>query len=174
MRRRRTLHSSRRSAIVTRSPADTWAVVASGEPGPQWYADAAPFVVRRWVDRLALGPARRREPPGRPLLATGDQVGFWRVVDADHRHHRLTLEAQVRAPGRVTLDAEVRPHDEGSEVVTTIAFDPRGLVGTAYLLADLPAREVVAELVQLHLLTILRRDLDPPDNQPATDSVSQA
>jgi hypothetical protein len=169
MRRGRTLHTSRRSAVVGLEPDGAWAVVASGASGPQWYVDAAPFVFRRWVDRLALGPALRREPPGRPRLAAGDRVGFWTVVGADHRDHRLALEAQVRAPGTVTLDVAVDEHPEGSEVTTTIAFAPTGVLGTAYLLADLPAREAVAELVQLHLLTILRRH----DNPWATSSVDQ-
>lgn len=161
MRRRRTLHTTRRSAVVALDPATAWDVVASGETGPQWYVDAAPFVFRRWVDKLALGPALRREPPGRPRLATGDRVGFWTVTAAEHGARRLTLQAQVRAPGTVTLEATVEPHPEGAEVTTTIRFAPRGLLGRAYLLADLPAREAVAELVQLHLLTILRRHDNP-------------
>ena len=163
MRRARTLHTSRRSAVVALDPAATWDVVASGRSGPQWYVDAAPLVVRRWIDRLALGPALRREPPGRPLLAAGDEVGFWKVTEADRGSRHLVLVAQVRSPGRVTLEVRARPHPEGTEVELAVTLSPRGLVGRAYELVDLPARETVSELLMLHLLTILRRQDNPGD-----------
>ncbi|QCW52018.1 DUF2867 domain-containing protein [Nocardioides dongxiaopingii] len=171
MRRARTLHTSRRDATVRLSPEDTWSVVASGRAGRQWYVDAAPLVFRRAIDRLVLGPGLRRPPPGRPLLATGDRVGFWRVTDADHRARRLALEADVRAPGTVRLEAVVRADEEvegASTVSVTIGFAPRGVLGHAYLLADLPAREAVTELVVLDVLTILRRH-DNPDGSASVD-----
>lgn len=169
MRRSRTLHTSRRSAVVALDPGRTWDVVASGETGPQWYVDAAPLVVRRWIDRLALGPALRREPPGRRHLATGDEVGFWKVTQADRAGRHLVLVAQVRSPGRVTLDLRARPHPEGTEVDLAVTLSPRGLVGRAYELVDLPAREAVSEMLMLHLLTILRRQ----DNPWAAGTVDQ-
>ncbi|MEO9322660.1 DUF2867 domain-containing protein [Nocardioides sp. C4-1] len=171
MRRSRTLHATRRSSTVALAPDAAWDVVASGEAGPQWYVDAAPFVFRRFVDRLALGPALRREPPGRPRLATGDRVGFWRVVEADHRARRLELEAEVRAPGTVRLMATATPStDEGTEVGLEVSFAPRGLLGRAYLLTDLPAREALTELVLLHVLTVLRRR-DNPWTSASVDQV---
>lgn len=169
MDRHRTLTTSRRSAVVTTAPTEVWDVVASGASGPQWYVDAAPFVVRGALDRLIGGAGRRHRPPGRLRLATGDRVGFWRVIDADHRAHRLLMEAEVRAPGRVTLEATVAPgpDDESAEVALTITLKPRGILGRAYLIADLPARGAVAELTMLHLLTVLRRQ----DNRWPVDSV---
>lgn len=169
MHRSRTLHTTRRSIVVALDPTAAWEVVASGETGPQWYVDAAPLVVRRWIDRLALGPGLRRQPPGRPLLRSGDLVGFWQVVEADRKARRLVLVAQVRSPGRVTLEVEVRPHDDGSEVELAVTLSPRGVVGRAYELVDFPARETVMELLALHLLTILRRH----DNRWGAGSVDQ-
>ncbi len=133
-----------------------WAVVASGADGPQWYVDAAPLVVRRGIDRLVLGPGHRHPPPGRPLLADGDEVGFWRVLAADHAARRLVLRAEVRAPGTVTLEATVEPDagdsDAGGSVVSVaVGFTPSGLLGRVYLLADLPARETVIEVVARRL-----------------------
>ncbi len=97
------------------------------------------------------------------------------MVEADHHAHRLLLEAEVRAPGRVTLevtlataDAGATPHD--TRVGLTITLDPSGVLGMAYLVADLPARGVVTELTMLHLLTILRRR----DNPWPVDSVVEA
>ena len=157
MRRSRTLHTTHRAAVVALDPAATWDVVASGATGPQWYVDAAPLVVRRWIDRVALGPALRREPPGRPHLRTGDEVGFWKVAEADQRARRLVLVAQLRSPGRVTLEATVVPHVDGSEIALAVTLSPRGVVGRVYEIVDLPARETVSELLMLHLLTLARR-----------------
>ncbi|CAN5696806.1 hypothetical protein BH11ACT8_BH11ACT8_30020 [soil metagenome] len=173
MDRHRSLHTSVRSVVVALTPAEAWDVVASGEDTRQWYVDAAPFVFRGALDRLVLGPGRRHRPPGRTRRRGGDRVGFCDVVVAYHREHLLVLEARVRAPGRVVLEATVAPHDEGSTGEIAITFHPRGLVGQAYLLADLPARGVVAELTMLDLLTVLRRRSDEDDNRSWSSSVDQ-
>ncbi|WP_158604506.1 DUF2867 domain-containing protein [Nocardioides mangrovicus] len=54
------------------------------------------------------------------------------------------------------LTTKVLPRGEGTTLVQTVSFRPRGLLGTAYLLADLPAREVVIELVHRRTLRELR------------------
>ncbi|MFC4784436.1 DUF2867 domain-containing protein [Nocardioides sp. MAHUQ-72] len=153
-----TLRTSRRSSELD-LPADAaWAVVASGRAGRQWYVDAAPFVLRGGLDRLVGGRGRPWDPPGTPLLAAGDTAGFWRVLAAGHDgdRRRLVLEAAVRAPGRVVLTTEVEPADEArSRLHQEVAFEPHGVLGRAYLLVDLPAREAVAELVHRRLLADL-------------------
>lgn len=143
------LHSSRRVSTVPLGPDEVWAVVAGAGPGRHWYADAAPFVVRGAIDRAVLGGGRRWPVPDGPLLRAGDRAGFWVVRAAGDRPggHRLVLEAAVRAPGTVTLTVLVSARDEGTEVDLQVRFDPAGVLGTAYLLADLPAREVLLELV---------------------------
>ena len=157
MDRTRTLTTSTRSALVAAPPEAVWGVVASGEDAPQWYVDAAPYAFRGAIDRLVGGAGRRWPTPGRPFLATGDRVGFWEVREASPERRRLVLEAAVRAPGRVRVTTEVDPAEGGTRVTQTTSFSPRGLRGRAYLVADLPARGAVAELVMLHLLTVLRR-----------------
>lgn len=143
------LHSSRRVSTVPLGPDEVWAVVAGAGPGRHWYVDAAPFVVRGAIDRAVLGGGRRWPVPDGPLLRAGDRAGFWVVRAAGDRPggHRLVLEAAVRAPGTVTLTVLVSARDEGTEVDLQVRFDPAGVLGTAYLLADLPAREVLLELV---------------------------
>lgn len=170
MDRARTWRTTRRSARVDLGPDAVWQVLASGEPGPQWYVDAAPFVARRWVDRLVLGPGLRRPPPGRALLREGDRVGFWEVARLDVDDRTLRLRAEVRAPGRVELEARAAPDGDGSVVSVAVTLDPDGLLGRAYLVLDLPAREAVTELVLRHLLGVLRRH----DNPRASGSVEQA
>lgn len=130
-------------------PADhAWSVVASALDGPRWYVDAGPLVVRGLLDRLAGGGGRRWPVPGRARLERSDTAGFWRVFEADHEERRLVLVADVRSPGRVTLTSTVTEVDsERCRLEQEVRLDPDGLVGAAYLLADLPARETVAELV---------------------------
>lgn len=158
MRRRWSLRSSSRESLLDRSLSDLWPVIASGRTGPQWYVDAAPFVVRGAIDRLAGGVGRRWPAPGSALLGTGDRVGFWTVRDVSHEGpvRRLTLRADVRAPGLVELVTVAEQlAGERTRVNQTIAFASVGLLGAAYLLADLPVREAVAEAVHRRLLAAL-------------------
>ena len=93
-----------------------------------------------------------------PLLRAGDRAGFWRVLAAGTTAtgHRLVLEAAVRAPGRVVLELRVDRHPAGCTVDLAITFEPDGLLGAAYLLTDVPAREAVVELTHRRLLADLR------------------
>ena len=131
-------------------------MVACGRPGARWYADSAPFAVRGALDRLVGGAGRRWPGPDRDLLRAGDEVGFWRVTGADEG--RLVLEAAVRAPGRVTLTTTVTAEGTRSRLDQRVSFRPDGLLGAAYLFADLPAREAVIGLVHRRLL----QDLSTP------------
>jgi uncharacterized protein DUF2867 len=148
------IHRSSRASALDRDADDVWSVVASGTDGPHWYVDALPLVVRGAVDRLLGGAGRRWPPPGRAELRAGDTVGFWRVTRAADRG--LELEADVRSPGRVRLTTRVESTGPGRSVVRqTVGFDPDGLAGQLYMLADLPSREVVVELVHRRLLAEL-------------------
>ncbi len=158
MRRRTTLLTSTRSSDVDQAVDVVWALVASGTTGRHWYVDAAPFVFRGGVDRIVGGSGRRWDPPGRPLLEVGDRAGFWSVAGADHTgpRRRLVLEAEVRAPGTVRVSTEAHALSPSrTRLVQTISFAPRGALGAAYLLADLPAREAVVELTHRRLLADL-------------------
>lgn len=138
-----------------------WRVVAGAGPGRHWYADAGPFVFRGLVDRALLGAGRRWPVPDRALLRAGDRAGFWKVVEAgpvsssDADGRRLVLDAAVRAPGLVTFRSHVVPEAEGTRLTQTVTFTPHGLLGHAYLLADLPAREALMELVHRRVLADL-------------------
>lgn len=145
------IHRSTRSTSLPRDPDAVWSVVAAGDAGRHWYVDALPFVVRGAVDRALGGDGRRWPVPARPELRTGDTAGFWRVTRAGRR--TLDLEAEVRAPGRVRLETRVEPDAAGGCTVRQeLTFQPAGLLGQLYMLVDLPAREVVAELAHRRLL----------------------
>ncbi len=147
------LTSSTRSSPLAREPGHVWAVVAAAGPGPHWYVDALPLRLRALLDRLA-GGAAPTPPPERDLLEAGDRAGFWRVTRADGRV--LELEAAVRAPGTVRLSTSIAPDERGYDLATRltqqVSFAPAGLLGAAYLLLDLPAREVLIELVHRRTL----------------------
>lgn len=158
MRRRTTLLTSTRGSDVDLPVDAVWRLVASGASGRQWYVDAAPFVFRGGVDRIVGGSGRRCDPPGRPLLEAGDFAGLWAVTAAEHSgpRRRLALRAEVRAPGTVRLVTEAHDLSPGrTRLVQTISFAPRGVLGAAYLLVDLPAREAVAELTLRRVLADL-------------------
>lgn len=154
MDRRSDLHTSSRTSVVDLPPDVVRAVVASGRHGPQWYVDALPLVARGALYRL-VGGAAPQEPPGRELLEPGDLAGFWRVLESTPTE--LLLQAQVRAPGTVTLHTLLEPTGARStRVRQTVALAPSGFLGRLYLVADLPAREAVIELVHRRLLRDLR------------------
>ena len=147
------IHRSTRTSTVDRDAAEVWSVVAGGGPGSHWYVDALPFVVRGGIDRAVGGEGRRWPVPGRPLRS-GDTAGFWRVSGVEGR--TLRLDADVRSPGRVRLVTRVREDRSGRCTVSqSVSFEPDGLRGQLYLVADLPAREVVVELAHRRLLADL-------------------
>ena len=150
MDRRLRLHRSTRATQLDRDPDEVWGVVSDAGLGPHWYVDALPLIVRGAIDRAVGGEGRRWEVPAHASLRTGDTAGFWRVTGAEK--HTLELVADVRSPGRVVLTTSVRADGEGCRVTQDVAFEPDGVVGQLYMLTDLPAREVVIELIHRRLL----------------------
>jgi hypothetical protein len=152
------LTTSSRSSLVGRTPDQVWAVLAAAGTGRHWYVDAAPFLFRGALDRL-VGGRPGAVPPARELLEVGDRAGFWRVLRADQGV--LELEAEVRAPGTVLLRTAVasdeRGYDLSTRITQEVSFHPDGLLGRAYLIADLPAREVLVDLVHRRVLADVTR-----------------
>ncbi|WP_205471995.1 DUF2867 domain-containing protein [Nocardioides sp. SYSU D00038] len=155
MRRRSSLTSSSRSSTLAIPVEEGWVRLAAAGAEPRWYVDAAPLRFRGLVDRLVGGGGRRWPVPEHPLLRAGDRAGFWHVVEADRRARRLVLVADVRSPGRVELTSTLRARSTGCTLTQTVRLAPQGLVGAAYLLADLPAREAVVELTHRRTRTEL-------------------
>jgi hypothetical protein len=156
MDRARSWTRSTRSSGLDRDAEEVWSAVAAAGPGPHWYVDALPLVLRGALDRAVGGQGRRWPVPDARLLRTGDKAGFWRVAKAG----RLSLElvADVRSPGRVSLMTSVLPRGASRCVLQqSVAFEAGGLLGLVYLLADLPARELVMELVHRRVLADVAR-----------------
>ena len=87
--------------------------------------------IRGLVDRLVGGVGMRlgRRDPER--LRVGDALDFWRVEEI-RRPGLLRLRAEMRVPGRAWLQYEVIPETDGSRLVQTAFFEPKGLPGLAY------------------------------------------
>ena len=94
----------------------------------------------------------------RPLgeLKIGDKVDFW-VVERS-AENRLTLRAEMRLPGDALFDLKVvekriptpdfTPGDSANshkniELIQTVTFNPRELIGYAYWFGLLPIHTVV-------------------------------
>jgi hypothetical protein len=67
----------------------------------------------------------------RDRLRVGDALDFWRVEDV-RRPTLLRLRAEMKVPGRAWLQYEVAPTENGSRLVQTAFFEPKGLPGLAY------------------------------------------
>lgn len=152
------LLTSTHSSVLKVDPAQAWETLASGRPGPRWYVDAVPLLLRSGLDRLLGGP-KLAAPPGRDLLRAGDRVGLWEVTRAGSTHGGfvLDLEARVRAPGTVTMHSTLSRIPAGCLLSQSVTFRPSGVVGAAYLLADLPAREALVTLVHRRACADVRR-----------------
>ena len=161
MDRRTSWHTSTRATHLPASADEVWAAVTAAGGRGRWYTDAAPFVVRGAIDRLLGGGGRRWPVPRAERLAAGDRAGFWDVAEIDDPSRELRLVAAVRAPGVVTVTSTVAPALQGSTLTQTVAFVPSGLLGAAYLVVDLPARELVVELAHRTTLDEVSRATRP-------------
>ncbi len=107
---------------------DTVSRVGGEQGWPAW--DWA-WRIRGGIDRLLGGPGTRRGRRSPNVLLPGDAVDFWRVEAVD-RPHLLRLRAEMKLPGKAWLQFECKPAGEGTELVQTAFFEPKGLAGMLY------------------------------------------
>jgi hypothetical protein len=96
-----------------------------------WYARNWFWTLRGLLDELRGGVGLRRGRRHPRELRVGDAVDFWRVEHVDPGS-RLLLSAEMKLPGRLWLEFEVKPEHQGSRIHQTTVFDPAGYVGRAY------------------------------------------
>mgnify|MGYP000274201015 CR=1 FL=1 len=112
-----------------------------------YYAADWLWRLRGWLDRLVGGPGLRRGRRDPNRLAYGEALDFWRVT-AVAENRSLELCAEMWLPGVATLRFEVGPSsggEQGSTLVQTARFKPRGLPGLAYWYAVAPLHDIVFE-----------------------------
>ena len=98
--------------------------------------------VRGFLDRMIGGVGLRRGRRHPTELRVGDAVDFWRVEELE-TGVRLRLHSEMRLPGEAWLEWEAVEADNGTDLVQTATFRPRGLLGRAYWFSMLPAHRTV-------------------------------
>lgn len=132
-----TVFTDRKSTHIQSSPAEVYRAVCRIGGGNGWYAADVLWRIRGWLDRLAGGPGLRRGRRATTRLGYGDALDFWRVTDIEP-NRRLGLRAEMRLPGEALLEFEIEPDGQGSLLVQTARFKPRGLAGLLYWVSVLP------------------------------------
>jgi uncharacterized protein YbjT (DUF2867 family) len=131
-----------RQVEVKAEPDAVWKAIIRLGGGTGWYALDTLWRLRGLLDKLVGGPGLRRGRRDPDNLNTGDALDFWRVADLD-RPHRLLLVAEMKLPGKATLEFSVEPTPEGTRIIQTARFLPRGLLGLAYWWAVFPFHHFV-------------------------------
>lgn len=117
---------------------DAWLAVASVGGRAGWPAYDWLWRLRAMIDRIVGGPGMRRGRRHPTELRPGDTIDWWRVVALDPGN-RLTLLAEMRAPGSAVLELETAPSVAGGSTITATAyFHPAGIWGLLYWFALLP------------------------------------
>jgi uncharacterized protein YbjT (DUF2867 family) len=108
-----------------------------------WYAGNWFWRARGLLDTLTGGVGLRRGRRDAVDLRVGDTIDFWRVETLEPGR-RLRLAAEMRIPGRLWLQFEIDPHEDGGvQVRQTTVFDPAGCVGLAYWYVLSPIHHLV-------------------------------
>lgn len=131
-----------RALDVAAEPARAFAPIQLIGGATGWYYANWFWRIRGRLDALTGGVGLRRGRRDQLALAAGDTLDFWRVerVEADRL---LTLQAEMRVPGRLWLQFEVDAQPRGSAVRQTVMFDPAGIVGLTYWYALYPIHHVI-------------------------------
>ena len=120
-----------RTVIVPADPHATWEAVCriGGDKG--WYAGEILWKLRGLLDQLVGGPGLRRGRRHPDRLSVGEPVDFWRVEDLEE-DRLLLLHAEMRLPGEAWLSWSMEPVHDGTLLVQTARYRPRGLLGRVY------------------------------------------
>ncbi|MFZ2054132.1 MAG: SDR family oxidoreductase [Candidatus Aminicenantales bacterium] len=120
-------------------PADAvFAVVESIGGNNGWFTYDWLWRLRGFIDIVFAGPglSRGRRDPER--LRIGDGLDFWKVVDLKPGK-RLLLVNQMKVPGKAWLEFSI----EGSQLIVTAHFYPKGLWGRLYWIFTKPLHKLI-------------------------------
>ena len=125
------LFKETRQLTVEAAPDTAFGVIKrlGGDTG--WLYGDALWRLRGILDQLMGGVGYRKGRRSATDLRVGDTVDFWRVEALDE-NRLLRLRAEMKLPGRAWLQFEVAPESDGTRIIQTSFFEPKGLAGTLY------------------------------------------
>ncbi|MBV9416964.1 MAG: SDR family oxidoreductase [Solirubrobacterales bacterium] len=134
---------SSRAVHVPCSPARAFDPIRRIGGRTGWYAIEWFWKARGLLDTLRVGVGLRRGRRDQLDLRIGDTVDFWRV-ERFERDRLLRLAAEMKIPGRLWLQFEVSPAENGgAHIRQTTVFDPAGYAGVAYWYLLCPVHHIV-------------------------------
>jgi hypothetical protein len=107
-----------------------------------WYVTELLWSVRGVIDQLMGGPGMRRGRRHPDDLRVGDPVDFWRVEELVP-DTLMRLRAEMHVPGRAWLEYSIAPEGDGSRLIQSARFHPRGLGGRLYWYSLLPFHALI-------------------------------
>ena len=138
-----TIYNDSRQILLAATPEEVWRAVVSigGEAG--WYYGDWLWKLRGFMDHLVGGVGLHRGRRAPFDLAAGEALDFWRVVEVS-RQQRLLLVAEMKLPGKATLEFRLEEVAPGQTMLQQIAhFLPMGLPGLLYWYAVTPFHNFV-------------------------------
>jgi hypothetical protein len=114
-----------------------WAVTRiGGDVG--YYAMNWAWKLRGWFDQLIGGVGLRRGRRHPEELRNGESLDFFRVAHIEPERRRLLLQAEMKVPGSAWLGWSAEPDGEGSKLIQSAMFVPKGIFGRIYWWSLLP------------------------------------
>jgi uncharacterized protein YbjT (DUF2867 family) len=104
-----------------------------------WYYANWLWHFRGFLDKLFGGVGLRRGRKNPDDIEAGDALDFWRVLYANKMEKRLLLYAEMRLPGEVWLQFQIK----NGTLYQTATFRPLGIWGRIYWYILLPFHYVV-------------------------------
>jgi len=103
-----------------------------------WYYADKLWRMRGLLDKLAGGVGSSRGRRSNVDIQPGDTIGFWRVLVADRKNHRLLLFAEMKLPGEAWLEFAIVNNESRCILKQTATFRPKGIMGRNYWYSMLP------------------------------------
>ena len=117
--------------------------------------------LRGALDKMIGGPGLRRGRRHPLEVLPGETIDFWRVEDVTVPQ-LLRLRAEMLVPGRAWLQWEARAEGNGTRLMQTALFAPRGLGGTAYWYVLYPVHRLIfSDLVRAIAADSLHFTIEP-------------
>ncbi len=140
-----TVFEDKRSVKVRAPSTEVWHTIKTIGGMTGWYHADRLWKFRGFLDRLVGGVGLRRGRRSVREIRSGDALDFWRVGRVTEGS-RLFLIAEMKLPGRATLEFQIKENSEdpGScELYQIARFIPKGLFGLLYWHLLLPLHAYV-------------------------------